>query len=136
VAGAEAFIDRMEAAKAEAAANEQPAPSFPNVCVKGKISAIAYEFSTYAGTATFWMSDDGKAYGVSDDKKSTTEPAKDFECYGIYWYNNTQWTEGKGNIAVGDEVVVKGQLTYYASKGIYETNNKQAWLYSLNGVTE
>ena len=36
--------------------------------------------------------------------------------------------------AVGDDVVVKGQLTLY--KGTYETASKKAWIYSLNGATE
>ena len=134
VAGAEAFIDRMEAAKAAAAENDEPAPTFPDVCVKGKISSILYSFSANFGTATFWISDDGVAYGVSGDKKSTTEPSKDFECYGLYWYNNTPWAEGNDQIAEGDEVIVKGQLTMY--KTTYETSNKKAWMYSLNGKTE
>ena len=135
--GAVAFIDRMEEAKAAAAAADQPAPTFPDVCVKGKISSMVYEFSADYGTATFWMSNDGKSYGVSDDKKSTTEPKKDFECYSIYWHGPEQkWVEGNPQVAVGDEVVIKGQLTYYASKGIYETSSKKAWLYSLNGATE
>ena len=83
------------------------------------------------------MSNDGKSYGVADDKKSTTEPKKDFECYSVYWHGPDQkWVEGNPQVAVGDEVVIKGQLTYYASKGIYETSSKKAWLYSLNGATE
>lgn len=134
VAGAEAFIDRMEAAKAAAAENDQPAPTFPDVFVKGKVSAILYTFSANYGTGTFWISDDGTAYGVSADKKSTTVPAKDFECYSVYWYNNTPWAEGNEQIAEGDEVVIKGQLALY--KGTYETSSKKAWVYSLNGKTE
>ena len=134
VAGAEAFIDRMEAAKAAAAENDQPAPTFPDVFVKGKVSAVLYTFSASYGTGTFWISDDGTAHGISADKKTTTDPAKDFECYSVYWYNNTPWAEGNGQIAEGDEVVIKGQLTLY--KGTYETSGKNAWVYSLNGKTE
>ena len=37
-------------------------------------------------------------------------------------------------VAAGDEVVIKGQLTLY--KTTYETSSKKAWLYSLNGATE
>ena len=137
ISGAVAFIDRMEEAKAAAAAADQPAPTFPDVCVKGKISSIVYTFSADYGTATFWMSDDGKSYGIADDMKSTSEPKKDFECYSVYWHGPDQkWVEGNPQIAAGDEVVIKGQLTYYASKGIYETSSKKAWLYSLNGATE
>ena len=132
VAGAEAFIDRMVAAKAEAEANELPAPVFPDVCVKGKISAILYTFSASYGTGTFWISDDGTAYGVADDKKSTTVPAKDFECYSVYWGGPEQgWTEDKPQPEVGDEVIVKGQLTLY--KTTYETSSKKAWVASYKG---
>lgn len=134
VAGAEAFIDRMEAAKAAAKENDEPEPVFPDVCVKGKISAVLYSFSSNYGTATFWISDDGTPYGVSADKKSTTEPKKDFECYSVYWFNNTPWADGNDQIAEGDEVVIKGQLTLY--KTTYETSSKKAWVYSLNGKTE
>ena len=124
----------MEAAKAAAAENDQPAPTFPDVFVKGKVSAILYTFSANYGTGTFWISDDGTAYGVSADKKSTTAPAKDFECYSVYWYNNTPWAEGNAQVAEGDEVVIKGQLALF--KGTYETSSKKAWVYSLNGKTE
>lgn len=134
VAGAEAFIDRMVAAKAAAAENDQPAPTFPDVFVKGKVSAILYPFSANYGTSTFWISDDGTAHGVSADKKSTTEPSKDFECYSVYWFNNTPWADGNDQIAEGDEVIVKGQLTKYNTT--YETSSKKAWMYSLNGKTE
>ncbi|MBO4567034.1 MAG: BACON domain-containing protein [Bacteroidales bacterium] len=137
VTGAVEFIDRMEEANAAAKAADQAAPTFPDVCVKGKISTIVYTFTADYGTATFWMSDDGKSYGVADDMKSTTEPKKDFECYSIYWHGpDNKWAEGNPQIAAGDEVVIKGQLTYYAAKGIYETSSKKAWLYSLNGATE
>ena len=134
VAGAEAFIDRMVAAKAAAAEAGSAEPTFPDVCVKGKVSAVLYTFSASYGTGTFWISDDGVAHGVSDDKKSTTEPAKDFECYSVYWFNNTPWAEGNPQIAEGDEVIIKGQLTLY--KTTYETSSKKAWVYSHNGKTE
>ena len=125
VAGAKECIDYQQAAIAAAKAADQLAPTFGNVYVKGKISKIVYEYSTYAGTGTFWISDDGTGDG---------DKTKEFECYSLYWFNNTQWTEGNGNIAVGDEVVVVGQLTIYS--GTYETASKKAWLYSLNGKTE
>ena len=134
VAGAEAFIDRMEAAKAAAKEAGEPAPTFPDVCVKGKVSAILYTFSASYGTGTFWISDDGTAYGVSEDKKKTTQPTKDFECYSVYWFNNQPWVDGNAQPAVGDDVIIKGQLTLY--NGTYETSSKKAWVYSLNGVSE
>ena len=125
VAGAKACIDFQQTAIAAAKAADQPVPVFGNVYVKGKISKIVYEYSTFAGTGTFWISDDGTGEG---DKN------KEFECYSLYWFNNQQWKEGDGQIAVGDEVVVVGQLTIYS--GTYETSSKKAWLYSLNGKTE
>ena len=134
VAGAEAVIDYQQAEIAAAKAAEAATPVFKDVCVKGKISAILYTFSANYGTSTFWISDDGNAYGISEDKKKTTDPAHDFECYGLYYFNNTPWAEGNKQIAVGDDVIVKGQLTLYS--GTYETSNKKAWLYSLNGATE
>ena len=134
VAGAEAFIDRMLAAKAAAEEAGTAAPTFPDVCVKGKVSAVLYTFSANYGTGTFWISDDGVAHGVAADKKSTTEPTKDFECYSVYWFNNTPWAEGNPQIAEGDEVIVKGQLTLYGTT--YETASKKAWVYSHNGQTE
>ena len=133
VAGAEAFIDRMLAAKAEATANELPAPVFPDVCVKGIVSDILYTFSASYGTGTFWISDDGVNNGIASDHKSTTEPTKDFECYSVYWFNNQAWTEADPQIAVGDVVVIKGQLTLYGTT--YETASKKAWVYSHNGET-
>ena len=133
-AGIHAFIDAAEAARTAATEAGEEAPVFPDVCVKGKISSILYPFSAQYGTATFWISDDGKAYGVSEDKKTTTDTANDFECYGLYFFGNQSWVEGNSQIEVGDEVVVKGQ--YQLFKGTYETSNKKAWLLSRNGATE
>lgn len=133
VAGAEAFIDAMEAAKAAAKEAGAPTPTFPDVCVKGKVSAVKDTFSAKYGNGTFWISDDGTAYGVSSDKKTTTEPTKDFECYQVLWLGNKAWVEGDGQVAVGDDVIIKGQLTKY--NGIYETSGKKAYVYSLNGET-
>ena len=136
VAGVEECIDYQQAAIAAAKAADQPAPTFGNVYVKGKISAILYTFSASYGTGTFWISDDGKANGISDDKKKTTAPDKDFECYSVYMFGiEKPWTEGTSpQPAVGDEVVVCGQLTIY--NGTYETASKKAYVYSLNGKTE
>ena len=101
--------------------------------VKGIVCRIQ-EISTQYGNATYWISDDGKAYGVTENKKSTTDPEHDFECYSVYWYGNKPWADGNAQVAVGDDVVVCGQLTKYGS--IYETLSKKAWVYSLNGKTE
>ena len=136
VAGAEACIDYQQAAIKAAKDADQPAPTFPDVCVKGKISAILYTFSASYGTGSFWISDDGSAHGVSADKKKTTEPTKDFECYSVYMFGlEKPWVDGTSpQPAVGDDVIVKGQLTLYS--GTYETSSKKAWIYSLNGKTE
>ena len=134
VAGVEAVIDYQQAEIAAAKAAEAPAPVFKDVCVGGKISAILYSPSAAYPTCTFWISDDGTAHGVAEDKKSTTEPTKDFECYSVKWFGNTDWTEGSAVPAVGDDVVVKGQLTLYNTT--YETASKKAWIVSLNGATE
>ena len=127
VAGAEAVIDYQQAAISAAKEAGEPTPTFRDVCVGGKISAILYAFSADYGTGTFWISDDGVANGVAEDKKSTTAPAKDFECYSVYWNGpELKWTESDPQPAVGDYVVVKGQYTIY--KGTYETSNKKAWV--------
>jgi len=104
-----------------------------NVYIKGKVSAILYTFSAAYGTGTFWLSDDGVAYGISEDNRKTSDPAHDFECYGLYWYDGQPWVEGNGQVAIGDEVIVYGKTTVY--NGVAETANKQAWVYSVNGVT-
>lgn len=131
-AGIHKFIDTVEAAKAAAKEAGEEAPVFPDVCVKGIVSAVLYPYSADYGTSTFWISDDGKAYGISEDKKKTTDPANDFECYSIFYYDNQKWTEGGEQVAVGEEVVVKGQYTVY--NGTYETANKKAWLVSRKVV--
>lgn len=133
-AGIHAFIDKAEAAKAAAKEAGTDAPVFPDVCVKGKISAIYSPFTVDYGTSIFWISDDGKANGISEDKKSTTDKVNDFECYSVYWLNNQKWADGNDQIKEGDEVIVKGQYTIY--NGTYETASKKAWLYSLNGNLE
>ena len=134
VAGAEEVIDFQQAEKAAAAAAEAPAPTFKDVCVKGIISDILYTFSASYGTGTFWISDDGVNNGIAGDHKSTTEPTKDFECYSVYWFNNQPWTDADAQPAIGDEVIIKGQLTLYGTT--YETASKKAWVCSHNGATE
>jgi hypothetical protein len=98
-----------------------------NVYIAGRVSAILFDFNADKGTGTFWISDDGTAYGISEDKKKTTEPTKDFECYSVYWGGSEQaWKEGDPQPAVGDKVIVKGQLTKYNTT--YETSSKKAWV--------
>ena len=118
-AGAKKFIDDTQAA-VKAAKDKGETLTLPDVAVAGKINDIVYSFSAEYGTATFWMSDDGSA--------------KDFEAYSVYFLENKPWEEGMTQIAVGDEVILKGQLAKY--KDTYETSSKKAYVYSLNGVTE
>ena len=110
---------------------EGNAPS-DNVYIKGVVSAVLYPFSASHGTATFWISEDGTAYGISEDNKKTTEPTKDFECYNIYWLGNRPWTDGDEQIAVGEEVVICGMVTSY--NGIAETSGRKAWIHSLKNL--
>lgn len=127
VDGAVAFVDAMQAAIAEAKAADQPTPTFPDVFVKGKVSKIQSEYSVEYGTAIFWISDDGEF---------KNDPKQDFEAYSLWYFGGKSWAEGDKQVALGDEVVLKGQLTYYAKNNIYETSGKKASLYSLNGATE
>jgi len=93
-----------------------------DVYIKGKIANIKYEFSAQYGTATFFISADGK------DEYT-------FQCYSVYYLENKPWVEGNTQIKVGDEVIICGKVTNF--KGTTpETASKQAYIYSLNGVTK
>ena len=100
--------------------------------VKGKVSKVLYTFSANYGTGTFWLSDDG-AFNGAENGKSSDDKAHDFECYSVYWFNNTPWVDGNAQVSVGDEVIVCGKLTLY--NGLAETSSKNAWVYSVNGAT-
>jgi hypothetical protein len=99
--------------------------------VKGKVSRIADkgEFGSY-GNSTFFISDDGEFLG-EDDRNPNKE--HDFEAYRVLYFNNEKWTEGHGQVSVGDEVLICGKLTLY--NGISETSGNNAYLYSVNGVS-
>ena len=127
IAGAISFIDACTAAIEAAKAADQPTPTFPDVFVKGKISKIQSEYTVEYGTSIFWISDDGEF---------KNDNLKDFEAYSLWYFGGQAWKEGDKQIALGDDVVIKGQLTYYAKNKVYETNSKKASLYSLNGATE
>ncbi len=92
--------------------------------VKGKVSKVVYTFNADKKTGTFWISADG----VFNDDKS-----KDFEAYGVYWLGNQAWAEGNAQVSVGDEVIICGKLTNY--NGTSETSSKNAYVYSVNGVS-
>ena len=92
--------------------------------VQGVISKIANNgaFGAQYGNATLFISDDGTAH---DD---------DFEAYRVLYLGNRKWVEGDTQIAVGDKVILHGNMTKYGST--YETASGKAYIYSLNGVTE
>ena len=93
-----------------------------DVYIKGKIASIKYEFSAQYGTATFFISADGK------DEFT-------FQCYSVYTLENKPWVEGNTQIKVGDEVIICGKVVNF--KGTTpETASKLAYIYSLNGVTK
>ena len=93
-----------------------------SVYIKGKVAAITYSFDAQHGTATFYISADG-----NNDFT--------FQCYSVYYLENKAWIEGNTQIKEGDEVIICGKLVNY--NGITpETAAKQAYIYSLNGVTQ
>ena len=127
-AGAKQFIIDTQAA-VKAAKDAGGTLAIPDVAVAGKASKIVFPYDADHKTGTFWMSDDGV---FNNDLE------KDFEAYSVYWLENKEWQDGFGQVAVGDEVIIRGQLTAYTKDGktTYETASKKAYLYSLNGVTK
>ena len=93
-----------------------------DIYIKGKIARIKNEFTANYGTAIFFISADGK-----DDYT--------FQCYSVYYLENKPWVEGNTQIKVGDEVIICGKVTNFKGS-TPETASKQAYIYSLNGVTK
>ena len=87
------------------------------VLVKGVVCKID-EISTSYGNATYYLSEDGTMSG-SYTEAGDGDDGNWFEVYRGYWIGGEKFTKGD-EIAVGDEVTVKGTLTLY--KGIPETN--------------
>ena len=92
-----------------------------NYWIKGKVSKLASGFDPKYGNGTFWISEDG-AYNDN--------LFKDFEVYRTMYLGNKSYVEGDANVAVGDKVVICGQLTNY--KGTSETNQNKSYLVSVN----
>jgi len=90
------------------------------VYAKGLIKSIKYTFSADYGTATFDITDEG-----------TTNS---FTAYSTLYLGNRKWEEGDAQIAVGDEVVICGNVTNY--NGTLEFASQKNYLVSLNGQTE
>ena len=88
------------------------------VYVKGIISQID-DVSMQYGNAQYWISDDGgKTYQL--------------EIYRGKWFGGASFTS-TDQIAVGDEVIVSGELTLYKEIVEFKANNV---IVSLNGKTE
>lgn len=85
--------------------------------IKGKVVSVKEAFSAQFGNASFYISDDGKAEGQ-------------FLVFRTLYLGNEKWTEGKTNVAVGDEVVVCGSLTNYMGN-TPETVQGETYLVSL-----
>ena len=101
------------------------------VYVKGVVSElVSGGFSANFGNGTFWISDDGTKYG---------DQTKDFEAYRVYWLGNQKWVDGNDQIAVGDKVVLCGEVTKYTNSKTgavtYETSQNKAYVFSVNGKT-
>lgn len=85
--------------------------------IKGKVVSVKEAFSAQYGNASFYISDDGK-----EDNK--------FYVFRTLYLGNEKWTEGKTNVAVGDEVVVCGSLINYMGN-TPETVQGDTYLVSL-----
>ena len=87
--------------------------------VKGKIASIKYTYSAQYGTATFDIADDG---GTAT-----------FTCYSVKYFGGNAWVEGNTQVAVGDEVIIYGELQNY--QGNTPETVSGAYVYSINGKT-
>lgn len=105
------------AANAEASKLAANAVSDQGYYIKGKVVSVKEAFSAQYGNASFYISDDGK-----EDNK--------FYVFRTLYLNNEKWTEGKTNVAVGDEVVVCGSLINYMGN-TPETVQGETYLVSL-----
>ena len=94
-----------------------------NVYVAGKISGISEAFTTQYGNGSFTISDDGEA----------TSPQ--FTAYRVMYLGNAKFASGDTQIEVGDDVILYGKVVNYKGN-TPETAQKEAFLYSLNGVNK
>lgn len=90
--------------------------SSEKIYIKGIVASIKESFSSTYGNGSFYISDDG----------STTTT---FLVYRAYYLNNEKWTDSDPQIAVGDEVVIYGNVVnYYGNTP--ETSSGNAYVYS------
>ena len=101
---------------------EKDKVSDQDIFIKGTIASIKFEFSAQYGTATFFISADGK------DEFT-------FQCYSVNYLENKPWVDGNTQIKVGDEVIICGKVVNYKGN-TPETSSKKAYIYSLNGKTK
>ena len=91
------------------------------VYIKGKVSSIEQQYgSNNYGNAIFYISDDGSSQNQ-------------FYVYRALYLGKKKYTSGE-LLKEGDEVIICGIVTNY--KGKLETDQNNAFLYSLNGVSE
>ena len=90
-------------------------------CAKGKVCSIKYPFSAEYGTSVFNISDTGYT------------GSREFTVYATYYKALGQkWIEGNPQIAVGDEVVVYGQVVNYRGT-TPEFADKLSYIVTING---
>lgn len=101
---------------------ESGAVSSENIYVKGVVSSIKQNFDedTRYGNATFYISEDGSE-------------SQQFYAYRCLYLGNKAYKSGD-LLKEGDEVIICGKVTNY--NGTYETQQNEAFLYSLNGKSE
>ncbi len=92
------------------------------VYIKGYITAITEQYTTNFGNATFVISD-------------AKEGGNAFTFYRGLYLGNQRYSSGKTQIKEGDEVIIYGNVVNYRGN-TPETVQNDAYLYSLNGVTE
>lgn len=95
--------------------------STDEVYVKGKICAINNEFNVFDNSAIFYLSDDGTTTGDL------------FFAYRTQYLGGRNFTNGDQQIAVGDDVVVRGKVILYQG-GLPETYEYNSHIHSLNGI--
>ena len=95
-----------------------------NYYIKGKLVEYAKngEFSVQYGNASFYLSADG------------TKNGEQFYVFRTLYLGNVKYTEG-ATPAVGDEIIICGQLVNYKGN-TPETVANKSYIYSLNGKTE
>lgn len=90
--------------------------------VKGKVSSIKENYSSEFGNAQFNISDDGTTAGAQ------------FTAFRVKFLGNKGWVAGNAQVAVGDVVVIYGEIMNYKGN-TPETVQAGSYLYSLNGET-